>query len=283
MAGIAICAAQPAETSPPKELLQYVHEAAKGGVKDDKIKQQAVQSGWSAAVVDQAIAYERGGAKSAKPAAPEAVKADSAKAQPPATQPPADEHPTAPAESAAERAEGGTPAPAGAIVNPSVPPDYQIAIGDTIQVSVWKETEVSVPSEMVRPDGKISVPLAKDVDVAGLTPREAEKRIAEQLAKFYTDPNVTVVVTSMAPKKIYVTGGVKKEGPVPFTYGMRVMQAISEAGGLTDYAKRKKIYILHTEMGREYRLDFNYDEVLKGIRMEQNVLLVPGDTIVVPN
>jgi polysaccharide export outer membrane protein len=68
-----------------------------------------------------------------------------------------------------------------------------------------------------------------------------------------------------------------------YTYGMTVMQALSEAGGLNDYAKRKKIYILRTESGKEYRLDFNYDEVLKGERMEQNIPLLPSDTLVIPH
>jgi polysaccharide export outer membrane protein len=110
-----------------------------------------------------------------------------------------------------------------------------------------------------------------------------EKTITNGLAKYISDANVTVMVTAMSSKKIYVTGGVKKEGPVPYTYGMTVLQALSEAGGLTDYAKRKKIYILRTESGREYRLDFNYDEVVKGDHMEQNILLLPNDTLVIPH
>ena len=83
-------------------------------------------------------------------------------------------------------------------------------------------------------------------------------------------------------KKLYMVGGVKTEGPIPYTYRMTVMQAISEAGGVTDYAKRKKIYILRTLNGKEYKLPFDYDAVLKGERMELNIPLLPGDTIVVP-
>lgn len=160
--------------------------------------------------------------------------------------------------------------------------DYQIGSGDTLQISVWKELDVSVPSVVVRPDGRITVPLIKEVEVGGLTPRQAEKVITEKLSKFITDPNVTVVVAAINSKKIYVIGGARKEGPLPYTYGMTVMQALSEAGGLTDYAKRKRIYILRTENGREYRLDFNYDQVVKGQGMEQNILLLAGDTVVIP-
>jgi polysaccharide export outer membrane protein len=94
---------------------------------------------------------------------------------------------------------------------------------------------------------------------------------------------VTVVIATISSKKIYVIGGVRKEGPLPYTYGMTVMQALSEAGGLNEYAKPKKIYILRTESGKEYRLNFNYDEVVKGERMEQNILLLPSDTLVIPH
>jgi len=161
--------------------------------------------------------------------------------------------------------------------------DYRIGSGDTLQMSVWKEPDASVPSVVVRPDGKITVPLIKDVEVAGLTPRQAEKLIADGLSKYITDPNVTVVVAAINSKKIYVIGAVKKEGTLPYTYGITVMQALSEAGGLTDYARRKKIYVLRSENGHDYRLDFNYEEVIRGERMEQNIVLQPGDTVVIPH
>jgi polysaccharide export outer membrane protein len=110
-----------------------------------------------------------------------------------------------------------------------------------------------------------------------------EQTITGRLAKFIEDANVTVVVATISSKKIYIIGAARKEGPLPYTYGMSVMQALSEAGGVTEYAKRRKIYILRTENGREYRLDFNYDDVVKGQSMEQNVLLLPGDTVVIPH
>jgi polysaccharide export outer membrane protein len=87
----------------------------------------------------------------------------------------------------------------------------------------------------------------------------------------------------MPSKKVFVIGAVRKEGPLAYTYGMSVVQALSEAGGLTDYAKRKKIYVLRTENGRQYRMDFNYDEVIRGERMEQNIVLLPDDTVVIPH
>jgi polysaccharide biosynthesis/export protein len=283
-AGLAAALAQPAGNTPPKELLEYIQQAKRSGVKDDKIKQQAMLVGWPASMVDQALAYE----KSGKPLPPEAAvspaasaaseAAAPAKSQPDPATPPA---PTSTTPGASTPDEGTSTI--GSAHNLEVPQDYEIAPGDTLSINVWKEQEVSVPGAIVRPDGKITVPLIKEIEVAGMTPKEVEKLVTDRLTKFYTDANVTVVVTAMGPKKIYVSGGVKKEGPVVFSYGMTVMQAISEAGGLTDYAKRKKIYILRTENGRQYRLDFNYEEVVKGIRMEQNYMLVPNDTIVVPN
>ena len=166
---------------------------------------------------------------------------------------------------------------------PGVPYDYRIGAGDTLQVSVWKEPDVTVPSVVVRPDGKITMPLIKEVEVAGLTPPEAEKRITDSLAKYITGANVTVVVSAITSKKVYVIGAVRKEGTVSYTYGMTVLQALSEAGGLTDYAKRRKLYVLRTENGRDYRLDFNYEEAVKGERMDQNIVLLPGDTVVIPH
>jgi len=163
-----------------------------------------------------------------------------------------------------------------------VPDDYLIGAGDVLHVNVWKQPEVSLPTVVVRPDGRITVPLIKDVAVGGSTPSQAEKAIAEQLSQFIVGVDVTVVVTAINSKKVYILGGVKKEGPIPYTYRMTVLQALSEAGGLTDYAKRKKIYVLRTEKGKDYRLAFNYDDVTKGVKMEQNIELLPGDQLVIP-
>jgi polysaccharide export outer membrane protein len=169
-------------------------------------------------------------------------------------------------------------------INRGVPNEYRIGEGDIVQINVWGERDASVPAAVVRPDGMITVPLIKDVRVAGMTPAEAEKALTEQLLKQIKAADVTVIVNQINSKKIYVVGGgVKKEGPIPYTYRMTVMQALSEAGGLSDYAKRKKIYVLRTENGREFKLAFDYDAVLRGERMDLNIPLMPGDTLVVPN
>ena len=248
-------AGQNAHKAPPNELLQYIRTAQQQGVADARIRRQAHAIGWSVAAVDEAMAYAvvAGGAEGSSRTAE--------------TKNPGATHD--------ETLHGQAPA--------ATPDDYQIGAGDTLQISVWKEPDVSVPSVVVRPDGRITVPLIKELRVAGLTPREAEKVITGGLSKFIADANVTVVVAAMNSKKVYVIGAVRKEGPLAYTYGMTIMQALSEAGGLTDYAKRKRIYVLRTEADREYRLDFNYEEAVKGERMDQNVVLLAGDTVVIPH
>jgi polysaccharide export outer membrane protein len=194
----------------------------------------------------------------------------------------------APGTATATPAEDITRLPSPTALAPERPADreaantYQIGAGDVLQISVWKEPDVSVPNTVVRPDGKITMPLLKEVSVAGLTPAEVEKMITEKLSQLIPEANVTVVISGINSKKIYVIGGVKKEGPIAYTYRMTIMQALSEAGGLSDYAKRKKIYVLRSQNGKQVRLPFNYDAALKGEQMELNIQLLPADTLIVP-
>jgi polysaccharide export outer membrane protein len=164
-----------------------------------------------------------------------------------------------------------------------VPDGYVIGAGDVLQIIVWKEQDATVPTVVVRADGKVSLPFAKEVGMAGLTPSQAEEAISARLKGFINEPDVTVIVREVNSKKIYVVGAVKREGTIALKYPMTMLQALSEAGGLTDYAKRKKIYILRTENGKQSRIFFNYDAVIKGQQMDQNVHVMPDDTIVVPN
>jgi polysaccharide export outer membrane protein len=118
--------------------------------------------------------------------------------------------------------------------------------------------------------------------VLGLTPAELEKTLAEKLKKFILDADVTVVVRDIKSLKVYLLGAVKKEGPIPLQGQMMVLQAINEGGGLTDYAKRKKIYILRNDNGKQVRFPFDYEAVIRGEQMDQNIVLRAGDMIVVP-
>jgi polysaccharide export outer membrane protein len=282
----------------PKGLIQYVYDSKKFGVKDDQILDGAVRAGWPPARVADAIAYVWPGipikhpTSSAPPTQPPA-SSNSGPAAMPATTVGSPTTTTA----AATKTPVTTPKPPApvsgdseshpdSILGSGVPYDYRIGAGDVLHISVWKEPDASDPSVVVRPDGKITVPLLKEVDVSGLTPTEVEKVIATGLGKVLkevSESDVTVVVTGIQSKKIYAIGAVKREGPIPYTYRMSIMQAISEAGGLTDYAKRKKIYVFRSDNGRDVKIPFDYDQVLKGENMELNVALLPGDTLVVPH
>jgi len=160
---------------------------------------------------------------------------------------------------------------------------YRIGAGDVLQIVVWKEPDASVQSVVVRADGKISVPLVKEVEVLGMSPAEVETMLAAKLSQFIHGADVTVVPKEIHSQKIYLLGAVKKEGPVILQSSMSVLQAITEGGGLTEFAKPKKIYILRKANGEHIRLPFNYQAVIKGERMEQNITLLPEDIVVVPH
>ncbi len=158
--------------------------------------------------------------------------------------------------------------------------DYVIGADDTLRISVWKEPNLS-ETLPVRPDGKISMPLLNDIPAAGLTPLQLKDSITEKLKKFIADPRVTVVVTAMSSRRIFVSGEVLHTGPMTLLPNMTMLQALSQAG-FTQFANVKGIYLLRTENGRQKMLPFNYKEVIKGNHPEQNILLKPNDTVVVP-
>jgi polysaccharide export outer membrane protein len=173
--------------------------------------------------------------------------------------------------------------PESPVSNPTtLPDDYRIGPSDVLTISVWKEPEASVPSVAVRADGKISLPLVKEVEIAGLTPTEAERMLAARLTRYIHGADVTVIVNQVNSRKAYMVGGVKIVGSIDLKGGMTILQAITQAGGVTDYAKRKHIYVLRNENGRQVKLPFNYDAVIKGEKMEQNIVLYANDTVVVP-
>jgi len=158
---------------------------------------------------------------------------------------------------------------------------YEIGPQDMIDVAVWKEPELTrtVP---VRPDGKISLPLLNDVQAAGLTPTQLAEQIKESLKKYVTDPQVTVIVTQINSQRIYILGEVSRAGAYPLLPDMTVLQGLSSAGGFTQFANLKKIYVLRTENGKQVKYPFNYKEVTNGKSPEQNIILKAGDTIMVP-
>lgn len=160
-------------------------------------------------------------------------------------------------------------------------PNYIIGPEDELIVNVWKESDIS-RSVPVRPDGKISLPLLNDVQASGLTPMQLGAEITARLKKFIEDPQVTIIVSRVNSQRIYIVGEVNHAGAFALVPNMTVLEALSSAGGCSPFAKQTKIYILRVEDGHEIRRPFNFKEVLSGQQMQQNILLKPGDTIVVP-
>ena len=160
-------------------------------------------------------------------------------------------------------------------------PKYVIGPADVLDINVWKEPTISrtVP---VRPDGKISLPLLNDVQAAGLTPQQLGKAITSDLHKYLENPQVTVIVTAINSQRFYILGEVTRPGTFQLLPNMTVLQALSDGGGFTPFAKLSNIYVLRTVNGRQEKFPFNYKDVLKGNKPQENVVLMPGDTIVVP-
>ncbi len=160
-------------------------------------------------------------------------------------------------------------------------PSYIIGAEDVLNINVWKEADISrtVP---VRPDGRISLPLLNDVQAAGLTPQQLADSIRDGLKKFMSDPVVTVIVTAVNSRRVYIVGEVTKPGMLPLLSGMTVLQALASAGTFTQFANIKGIYVLRNENGKQVKHPFNYKAVVKGQNADQNLELKPGDTIVVP-
>jgi polysaccharide biosynthesis/export protein len=163
---------------------------------------------------------------------------------------------------------------------PQTNASYVIGPDDQLHVSVWKEPDLT-NTMPVRADGMISLPLLNDVQAAGLTPMQLAASISDKLKKYITDPHVTVEVTQMNSQRIYVMGEVLHPGAMNRTPDMTVLQALASAG-FTQFANTKGIYVLRTESGKQSKLPVNYKKLVKGEDMQQNYVLKPGDTIVVP-
>jgi polysaccharide biosynthesis/export protein len=176
-------------------------------------------------------------------------------------------------------ASGGANAGGASAATKSADPNYVIGPQDVLDISVWKEEQLTktVP---VRPDGKISMPLLNDVQAAGLTPTQLAGQITESLKKFVTDPQVTIIVREINSQRVYMLGEVARAGAYPLLPNMTVLQALSSAGGFTQFANVKKIYVLRVENGKQQKFPFNYKHALES--PDENILLKAGDTIVVP-
>ena len=160
------------------------------------------------------------------------------------------------------------------------PDVYRVGHGDVLGVSVWREPDVSVGDIVVRADGKISVPLVREIYVLGLTVPDLEAELTRRFRRYINNPVVTVLVRQVNSRRIYLVGGVNQSGEMILEPRMTALQAIAKAGGLREYAKTKKIMIVREVAGQKVRLPFDYKAVITGEM--QDVTLRPGDLIVVP-
>jgi polysaccharide biosynthesis/export protein len=167
-------------------------------------------------------------------------------------------------------------------VTASLPASYVIGSEDVLSVVFWHDKDMSAEAVTVRPDGKISLPLLNDVHAAGYTPDQLRAILVQAASKFVEEPNATVLVKEIHSRKVFITGNVSKPGIYPLSGEMNVLQLIAQAGGLLEYADAEKIVVIRSDNGPAKYLTFNYKDVLKRKNIQQNVLLKPGDTIVVP-
>lgn len=173
-------------------------------------------------------------------------------------------------------------APPVASVKTAAPPaDYVIGADDQLSVVFWGDKDMS-GDVVVRPDGKISLPLLNEVQAAGLTPDQLRAQLVTAASKYIEEPNVTVVVKAIRSRNVFITGNVTKPGTYPLDANMTVLQLISVAGGLQEYADSKHIVVIRKEGGRQQYFHFNYKDVLRQKNPQQNIVLRPGDTVVVP-
>ena len=161
-----------------------------------------------------------------------------------------------------------------------LPADYVIGAEDSLSIVFWRDKELSA-DVVVRPDGKISLPLINDVTAVGLTPEQLAASLMKAASKFIEDPTASVIVKEIRSRKVYIIGQVAKAGPYPLTSDMTVLQLIAIAGDLLEYADAKNVVITRMENGKESRFKFNYKDVLKGKNLQQNILLKPNDTVIV--
>jgi len=169
----------------------------------------------------------------------------------------------------------GDPIPAAAVKS------YLIQPGDTLQVTVWKEQDLSL-EVIVRSDGALSYPLVGEIQAAGKTVEALRDEFAKRLKNFIPDPVVTISAKALGGNQIYVIGRVQHPGGFPFVKPLDVMEVLSLAGGGTPYASMNRILILRRENGQQRAIRFHYDEVAHGHDLSENIVLQSGDTVVVP-
>ena len=167
-----------------------------------------------------------------------------------------------------------------ATTSAALPADYVIGVEDLLTVMFLREKDLT-SEVVVRPDGRISLPMINDVEAAGLTPEQLSATVTAAASKFIRDPGVTVMVKEVRSRKVYVVGEVGSPGVFQLGSEMNVLQALAQAGGLLEHANKGNIVVVRSVNGAEQRFRFNYKDALRGRNTRQNIKLLPGDTILV--
>jgi polysaccharide export outer membrane protein len=169
----------------------------------------------------------------------------------------------------------------GSNVSAAPPPGYTIGPDDRLKIAFWKNTELTA-DVVVRPDGRISLPLLNDIEAAGLTPEQLREKLLESARRFFEDATATVIVTEIRSRRVFISGNVEKPGPYPLNDTTTVLQLIATAGGLREFVSGKNIVVLRGSGDSQRRYKFNYQDVIAGKNLRQNLALQPGDTVIVP-
>lgn len=191
------------------------------------------------------------------------------------------------ANAAAQTAANVAPAPATTTTAPALPTgvetpaDYIIGTEDVLAVVFWREPTLSA-EVVVRPDGKISLPLLNDVYVSGQTPEQVRQLLTKLADRFVDTPQPSVVVKQINSRRVFITGNVERPGAFPLLRPTSVVQLIALAGGLREFADHGNIVIVRNDAGKQLTFRFDYDRLKSGKNLTQNIDLRPGDTIIVP-
>lgn len=158
---------------------------------------------------------------------------------------------------------------------------YKLGPGDILEISVWND-EALFREVRVRPDGKISFPLIGDVTAYGRTVSELKAELEKLMNEFVPGVPITVILRSLGYPRIYIVGKVSQPGPFMMETELTVIQALAMAGGLTTFASKGNILIIRKDGQQQKTLEFNYSDMERGRNLEQNIVLLPGDTVIVP-
>ena len=161
------------------------------------------------------------------------------------------------------------------------PAGYVIGAGDVLGIKFWQQAELS-GDVVVRPDGKISMPLLNDVHAAGQTPQQLSQQISTVAKRWVQDPNVTVIIRQINSRSVFITGRVVHAGKYPLNGSTTILQLIAMAGGLAEWADGENVTVMRTEQSGFVTRRFNYKDVIARKNLDQNIELLPGDTVIVP-